>query len=34
MVVVSRDEMFIAKLEAEVVKATNKIGELVKEFSL
>ena len=34
MVVVPRDEMFIAKLEAEVVKATNKIGELVKEFSL
>jgi len=34
MVVVQRDEIFIAKLEAEVVKATNKIGELVKEFSL
>jgi putative phage-type endonuclease len=34
MVVVPRDEMFIAKLEAEVVKATNKITELVKEFSL
>jgi len=34
MVVVPRDEMFIAKLEAEVVKATNKISELVKEFSL
>ena len=34
MVVVPRDEMFIAKLEAEVVKATNKINGLVKEFSL
>lgn len=34
MVVVNRDEVFIAKLEIEVTKATSKISELVKEFSL
>jgi putative phage-type endonuclease len=34
LVIVNRDEMFIGKLESEVIKALSKIESLVKEFAL
>jgi putative phage-type endonuclease len=34
LVIVTRDEVFIGKLESEVIKALTKIEALVKEFAL